>query len=245
MIVKTYLQICLVTITQAILIIIINTTPSMLTQIITLMTYSFSVLAVIVKFQKAITIPTKKKCRIKTLIDILGSDLENDNDKRVNSTEYTPTNSDTEYKPSKKHKKRKHRTRSKKKKNHTNRLSKNQYIYDTLPQYYRCGVCNNNLKTEKTCLAHLKKVHKIDDIKKRRRKLLIVKNNIKNTKKYKCNICNKQFRKLKKFDKHMLSHSSNRPFICDICNKQFSNKNNHDDHQKNHYKYTYSYSKKN
>lgn len=54
------------------------------------------------------------------------------------------------------------------------------------------------------------------------------------TKKYSCNICEKNFNKQSSLARHKYEHSGLRPFICDICKKAFKHKHHLAEHRRLH-----------
>ncbi|XP_017769194.1 PREDICTED: zinc finger protein 664 [Nicrophorus vespilloides] len=78
---------------------------------------------------------------------------------------------------------------------------------------FKCEHCSQTYKYQKSLNIHLAKTHSIGDAKIPER-----------VKKYFCHICPKSYFANNKLQKHIRSHTGERPFSCDICDKKFIDK---------------------
>ncbi|GAB0093909.1 hypothetical protein DMENIID0001_091010 [Sergentomyia squamirostris] len=60
---------------------------------------------------------------------------------------------------------------------------------------------------------------------------------------YMCDLCGRDFKGIKKFKKHQLTHTEKTPYVCDLCGKVFTGKRDFDKHQMTHNKNTDSRSR--
>lgn len=78
---------------------------------------------------------------------------------------------------------------------------------------YKCVVCNLEYKYQKSLDIHMAKAHGIGDAKIPIR-----------IKKYFCHMCPKSYFANNKLQKHIRTHTGERPFSCEICGKRFIDK---------------------
>ena len=106
---------------------------------------------------------------------------------------------------------------------------------ETMPQVYKCEICEKVLKTKKILTRHSKNHHDDQKIKSLQcnictKKYLTVKNLTNHTrtvhalkKVYKCESCGKSFTHAHSLKKHIYTiHEGNKDYKCESCGKSFS-----------------------
>ena len=82
-----------------------------------------------------------------------------------------------------------------------------------------CDICGKNLWTRSDLQKHRQNVHL-------------------STKRYRCSICDKEFKSKYYMEIHLRVHSGVKPFSCSVCGKTFAQRQNRNSHQKRHDKTT-------
>ncbi|KAF5283996.1 hypothetical protein FQR65_LT13630 [Abscondita terminalis] len=78
---------------------------------------------------------------------------------------------------------------------------------------FKCVMCNSEYKYQKSLDVHMKKAHDLGDAKIPER-----------VKKYFCHVCPKSYFTNDKLQKHIRTHTGERPFSCHVCEKKFIDK---------------------
>ncbi|KAK9876007.1 hypothetical protein WA026_011123 [Henosepilachna vigintioctopunctata] len=88
-------------------------------------------------------------------------------------------------------------------------------------QSFKCTICNSGYKYQKSLLIHMLKNHGIGDIKLPER-----------VKKYFCHVCPRSYYVNSKLQKHLRTHTGDKPFKCPNCDKCFIDKSYVKQHMK-------------
>ncbi|XP_064651993.1 zinc finger protein 91-like [Lineus longissimus] len=75
---------------------------------------------------------------------------------------------------------------------------------------YECGICFKQLSSHHSIRRHIQSMHEP------KRKAPIV------TYQYNCQVCNKSFSTVSNLNRHMVTHSGDKPFACEHCEKRFT-----------------------
>lgn len=106
-------------------------------------------------------------------------------------------------------------------------------------QHYECHYCPQKFTTKYNLKFHemkheLKRDVPKDMIESSGLKEIVATKSVKKPQ-FKCKICQKMFLVQRNYDKHMLSHASDKPFECELCDTKFAKKCQLDQHRYKHW----------